>query len=51
MRGRAEIKVGAVLRTIITCFKEGFSFLHKDMKMAPEAQSLSGNGYPLQGPL
>lgn len=28
------MKVGAVLRTIITCLKDGFSFLHQDMKMA-----------------
>lgn len=33
---------GAVSRTIITCFKDGFSFLHQDMKMGPEAQSLNG---------
>lgn len=32
----AEMKVGAVSRTIITCFKDGFSFLHQDMKMAPK---------------
>lgn len=30
------MKVGAVSRTIITCFKDGFSFLHQDMKMAPK---------------
>lgn len=39
---------GAVSRTIITCFKDGFSFLRQDMKMGPEAQSLNGNGSPLQ---
>lgn len=27
------MKVGAVPRTIITCLKYGFSFLHQDMKM------------------
>lgn len=28
------MKVGAVSRTIITCFKDDFFFLHQDMKMA-----------------
>lgn len=30
------MKVGAVLRTIITCLKDGFPFLHQDMKMTPK---------------
>ena len=34
--GEDDMKVWAVSRTIITCFKDGFSFLQKDMKMGPK---------------
>lgn len=36
MRRRDEMKVKALSRTIITCFKYCLSFLHQDTKMSPK---------------